>query len=197
MFEDDSLKIKLYLWTAVYFGLAFLAMYWTIYLTVALLVLGAFVSLHIGLVSIIRERRFFVDAEKDRAVAQRELYETVQKMDPEARYAFGLTYAKPEVTVKVDQTAKVGNEFSQIWKKLPVVPYKLKIIAQAAINGDNFTYRKWAGDGKLLTDNEWRALQKAMVDLALLEPRSEDPRQGYQWTSLGEDTMIQVVKDTL
>lgn len=198
MFEDDSLKIKLYLWTVIFFGLGSLAgIYLHVWLGLALYLLGGVVSLHIIIVSIVRERRSFVEAETDRANATRELYETVQKMDAEARYAFGLTFAKPEVMVKIDQTAKVGNEFSQIWRKLPIAPYKLKIIAQAAINGEAFTNRKWAGDGKLLTDDEWRALQKSMVDLGLREPNGDDPRQGFSWTSLGEDVMTQVVRDTL
>src|SRR5687768_7232945 len=199
MWEDSELKIKLYFYPIFCFALGTLGLLnpgWESF-GVVLFLLGFVISLHVILVSVIREGRRHIEADESRVKAQRDLYETIKTLDHEARYQLGLAQAPAEVKVTIDQTKKVGNDFSQIYAKLPVAPYKLKVIAQAAINGEGFTVRKWAGDGKLLSRPEWDALHAKMVELELLVPVGEDPREGFMWTSLGEDVMTQIVKDSL
>lgn len=200
MWQDNELKIKLYLYPIFMFALgswALLSPGWEVFGGL-LFVLGFVVSIHIILVSVIREGRYHIEAEDRRLEEQRKLYETVMRMDGEARYAFGLGYVPKEVLVKVDKTAVEQNEFSQIWRKLPIVPYKLKVIAQSAINGEGFTVRKWAGDGKLLSRLEWDAMLESMLELKMIEYVDEEhPTLGTNWTGLGMDVMSQVVKDTL
>jgi len=198
MFEDETLKIRLYIWTALFMlgGAAFGYFGWEI-LGILLWVVGGIISLHVVIVSVVREYRKNIEAQAEKIDKQLEFYKHVQAMTDEEKHLFGMSYVPQEVTVKKDKTSEVNNEFSQTWKKLPVAPYKLKVIAQACLNGEGFTIRKWAGEGKLLTDPEWRALHDAMVELGMLEPRGDDPREGFMWTSFGEDVMSQVVKDTL
>lgn len=199
MFSDDGLKIKLYLYSILIFALGtlgFLNPGWEPF-GVLMFVLGFVVAGHIAVVSIIREARYHIDAQRHRLEEQKKLYDTVQQMDAEARYYFGLGYAPNAVKVTVDKTKLVGNEFSQVYQKLPVAPYKLKVVAQAALNGEGFTVRKWAGEGKLLSRDEWDAVHAKMVELKMLERVGEDPREGYMWTSLGMDVLAQVLKDTL
>lgn len=199
MFQDSELKIKLYIYSILIFALATLGLLnpgWEFF-AVVMFVLGFLVAGHIALVSIIREWGNYIQSEESRLEEQRKLYEQVMKMDAEARFYFGLGYVPKEVTVKIDKTAVELNEFSQIWQKLPLPSYKLKVVAQAALNGEGFTVRKWAGDGKLLSRPEWDAVQAKMVELGMLEPTGSDPREGFMWTGLGIDVMTQVVKDTL
>src|ERR1044072_71361 len=195
MFEDDTLKIKLYVWSVIFFLIGTAAGYFGFFwLGILLWILGGVVAFQIVVVSLIRERAHYIETETEKLAKQLEFYKHIQSMTPEEKYLFGLTYVPPEVTVKVDKTKVEGNEFSQTWKKLPIAPYKLKTIAQATINGEGFTVRKWAGDGKLLSRPEWDALHAEMVELGMLEPNGDDPREGYSWTSFGEDVMSQVVK---
>jgi hypothetical protein len=201
MFDDSSLKIRLYIWTILLFVLGTTAGYYQFdSLGILLWSLGFAIGLHIFIVSIIRERTSYIDAEANRLKEQRSLYEKVSNMTPEEKYVFGLSYVPPEVMVKVDKTAVVQNELSQTWRKLPIAPYKLKTIAQAMLAGEGFTLAKWVGDKDrpgLLTRSEWDALREAMIDLGMLIPRGDEPRLGADWTSFGEDVMTQVVKDTL
>lgn len=201
MWRDGSLQIRLYFWAIFLFVLGTTAGYHGFfYLGILLWVLGGTIAVHIILVSIIRERRSYIDAQTEKLDKQLEFYKHIQAMTPEEKYLFGLTYVPPEVTVKVDKTAREGNEFSQTWKKLPIAPYKLKVIAQATINGEGFTIRKWVGDKDhpgLLTRTEWDALHNEMEELKMLEKIGEDPREGFTWTSFGEDVMTQVAKDML
>ena len=199
MFTDNELKIKLYIYPIFMFALGtlgFLNEGWE-WFGVLLYGLGFVVSLHIMLVSVIREGRSHINAEASRLEEQRKLYESVMKMDAEARFYFGMGYVPKEVVVKKDVTEEVGNILSQVWRKIPLAPYKLKVIAQAAINGEGFTVRKWAGEGKLLSREEWDAAHKAFVELGMLEPAGSDPREGFMWTSYGEDVITQILKDTL
>ena len=199
MHEDRELKIKLYIYPILFFALGSIGLFnpgWEIF-GVLMFGLGFVVSLHIIAISLIRERENYMDAEARKIAEQRQLYDSIAKLDPESRYYLGLGYTPKEVTVKVDKTAVELNEYSQTWKKIPLAPYKLKIIAQAALNGEGFTVRKWAGEGKLLSREEWDAAHKTMVDLGMLEPVGDDPRTGFMWTSFGEDVLAQIVKDTL
>jgi hypothetical protein len=202
MFEDESLKLKLYIYPVLFFVLGTIAMFnagWE-WFGIAMYILGGVAFLHLFIISVIRERRLFVEAEEAKLDKQRRLYETVQQMDGEARYAFGLTYVPQEVLVKKDKTAEVGNELSQTWRKLPLAPYKLKVVAQAALNGEGFTVRKWVGEQDkpgLLTRSEWDAAHESFVDLGMLEQNTTDPRGGFMWTGFGEDVLRQIVKDTL
>lgn len=199
MFDDNSLKIRLYIWSPLFFGMGAVFAYsgWD-WIAVGCGVIGCIIALHIILVSIIRERASYIDSERDKIMAQTALYNAVRNMTNEEKFIFGLTYTPTEVTVKKDTTKEVGNEFSQTWRKLPIAPYKLKVIAQATINGEGFTVRKWAGEGRLLSRNEWDALGEVMMDLGMLEYiDSEHPTLGTNWTSFGMDVMAQVVRDTL
>ena len=199
MFEDNELKIKLYLWPIFLFALGTIAAFnpgWE-WFSALMFGLGFVVVLHIIVVSVIRESAKHIREAAYRIDEQRKLYETIMRMSPEERYIFGLNYVPQEVMVKKDKTAEVGNEFSQTWKKIPLAPYKLKVIAQAALNGEGFTVRKWAGEGKLLSRSEWDATHEAMEKLGMLEPAGDDPREGFMWTTFGEDVLAQIVKDTL
>lgn len=200
MFEDPTLKLKLYFYPVMFFiaGSICLFVAWDV-LGILFWVLGVVSMLHVLIVSIIRERTEHIRSQADYYTEFRGFYETIMRMSEEDKYTFGLSYVPKEVLVKKDKTADEGNDYSQTWKKLPVAPYKLKVIAQACLNGEGFTYRKWAeGGNKLLTDPEWRALHEAMVQLGMLEPVNPDePRQGYSWTSFGMDVMTQVVKEML
>jgi hypothetical protein len=199
MFDDTSLKIRLYIWSPLFFGVgaAFAYFGWD-WIAIGCGVIGCIIALHIILVSIIRERASYIDSERDKIVAQTALYNAVRNMTNEEKYVFGLSYTPKEVIVKKDNTKEVGNEFSQTWRKLPIAPYKLKVIAQATINGEGFTVRKWAGDGKLLSRNEWDALMEIMMELGMLEyVDKEVPNLGTNWTSFGMDVIETVVKETL
>lgn len=192
MFEDLSLKIWLYIPAAILIGLAALTG------QVWFLVLAFIVALHIGLVSVIRESGEFLVRQKETYEAQTKFYQTVSGLSSADRYTLGLSYVPSEVLVKVDKTEVKENEFSQTWRKLPVAPYKLKVIAQAAINGERFTFRKWAGKGKLLSPAEWESLKEKMLELGLIEQANDEAaQQGFNWTGLGIDVMTQVVRDTL
>lgn len=199
MFDDSSLKIRLYIWSPLFFAMgAVFAYFGWDWVAISTWVIGFMIAVHIITVSIIRERASYVDSEREKIQAQTALYNAVRNMTEQEKFVFGLSYSPTEVTVKVDKTKQAGNEYSQTWRKLPIAPYKLKTIAQATINGEGFTYRKWAGAGKLLTDPEWRALHEEMVKLGMLEPVDpENPQQGFSWTSFGMDVMEQVVRDTL
>lgn len=198
--EDDTLKLKLYFVPVLLFALGTVAAFrpgWEWF--AALVYLIGFVVLgHIAVVSIIRERARYIREEAFRLEEQRRLYEKVSNMTPEEKYFMGIGYVPVEVTVKKTKTEEVKNEFSQTWHKLPIAPYKLKVIAQAMLNGEGFTVRKWAGDDKLLSRNEWDALLESMLQLGMLE--WIDPNNhtlGTSWTSFGEDVMTQVLKDSL
>jgi len=199
MFDDSSLKIRLYIYTPLFFILgAFLGSRGWFWAGVLTWIAGGCIMVHILAVSVIRERTSYVETQREYYTKMIEFYDRVSRMTDEEKYIFGLSYTPKEVTVKKDKTADAGNQFSQTWRALPVAPYKLKVIAQAVLNGEGFTYRKWAGEGKLLTDPEWRTLHRSMVDLGMLEQVNEDdPRQGYNWTPFGQDVMTQVVKDNL
>jgi hypothetical protein len=199
---DSSLKIKLYFWSILLFVLGTWAGYSGFYwLGILLWVLGGLISIHIVLVSLIRERRYYIESETEKLEKQLEFYKHIQSMTEEEKYLFGLSYIPKEVLVKKDKTKDEGNEFSQTWKSLPIAPYKLKTIAQATINGEGFTVRKWVGDSEhpgLLTRPEWDKLHDAMEKLGMLEPVNEDDRkQGFNWTGFGISVMEQVVRETL
>lgn len=199
MFDDNSLKIRLYIWSPLFFGVgAVFAYFGWDWIAVLMWIIGAVIAAHIIIVSVIRERASYIEAEREKIQAQTALYNAVRNMTNEERYIFGLSYTPTEVVVKKDKTQEAGNEFSQTWKKLPIAPYKLKVIAQATINGESFAVRKWAGDGKLLSRKEWDALSEAMIELGMLEyVDSEHPTLGTNWTSFGMDVMEAVVKDML
>lgn len=199
MFDDSSLKIRLYIWSPLFFGAgaAFAYFGWD-WIAVGCGIIGCIIAFHIVTVSVIRERASYIDSEREKIQAQTALYNAIRNMTNEEKYVFGLTYTPSEVTVKKDKTEEVGNEFSQTWRKLPIAPYKLKVIAQATINGESFAVRKWAGDGKLLSRKEWDALMEVMIELGMLEYVDKDhPTLGTNWTSFGMDVMAQTVKDTL
>jgi hypothetical protein len=200
MFDDTSLKLKLYFWPLFCFilgGRMAVTNEW-LWGGVGLLLLGAGISIQIIIVSIVRERTNYVKEHTDYFEKMSEFYHFLEGLSNEGKYMFGLTYVPSELTVKVDKTTQVGNEFSQTWQKLPVAPYKLKVIAQAAINGEGFSNRKWAGKGKLLSDPEWDALKDKMLELKLIEYRDNDtPTLGFNWTGLGIDTMEQAVRDSI
>jgi hypothetical protein len=200
MFDNASLKISLYIYPTLFIVLGTWlcsvdGWFWG---GVALFLLALFVALHIGIVAVIRERGEYLKDHTDEINAMTEFYKRVENMTPEHKYLLGLSFAPEEVMVKVDQTKKVGNEFSQLWRKLPVAPYKMKVIAQAALAGERFTFRKWAGKGKLLTPAEWTALKDKMLEMALIEQDNDEaPQQGFNWTGLGIDVMETVVKDSI
>lgn len=199
MFTDNELKVKLYIYPVLMFALGtlgFLNPGWE-WFGVLLYVLGFVVALHIIFVSVLREGRYRIDAEANRETAKKEFYETILRMTPEEKYFLGLGYVPQEVTVKKDVTQEVGNALSQVWRKIPLASYKLKVVAQAALNGEGFTVRKWAGEGKLLSREEWDATQKAFIELDMLQPVGNDPREGFMWTSYGEDVLTQILKDSL
>jgi hypothetical protein len=202
MFQDNELKIKLYIYSVLFFALGTVGLLnpgWEIFGAV-LFALGFVVSLHVIIVSVIREGRHHIQADENRIAEQRKLYETIMRMSAEEKYIFGLGYTPKEVVVKKDKTSEVGNEFSQTWKKIPLAPYKLKVVAQAAINGEGFTVRKWVGTKEvpgLLSRGEWDAAHEVMEKLGMLEPVGNDPREGFMWTSFGEDVLAQIVKDSL
>ncbi len=202
MFDDNSLKIRLYIYAPLFFGIGaffgFHGWYWAGVLT---WLAGGVLTFQIAVVSIIRERKNYIEAETEKLEKQIEFYKHVQAMTDEEKFLFGLSYVPKEVLVKKDVTKEVGNEFSQTWKSLPVAPYKLKTIAQATINGEGFTVRKWVGDKEhpgILTRPEWDKLHAAMESLGMLEQNNpDDERQGFSWTGFGVSVMEQVVKDTL
>lgn len=202
LFPDNELKIKLYLYPVFFLTLgtiAFLNPGWEPF-GVAMFVLAVIAGLHIILVSVIREGRYHIEADHNRIQEQKNLYEIVMKLDPEARYQLGLAPAPKEVKITVDKTKEVGNELSQVYRKIPLPPYKLKVIAQAVLNGEGFTIRKWVGTKEepgLLTRTEWDAAHEAMEKLEMLAPVGDDPREGFMWTGLGLDVMTQIVKDSL
>lgn len=202
MFEDSTLKIRLYFWSILLFALGTWAGYSGFYwLGVLLWILGGLISFHIVTVSLIRERAEYIERETEKLEKQLEFYKHIQGMTDEEKYLFGLSYVPKEVLVKKDTTHEVGNEFSQTWRSLPVAPYKLKVIAQATINGEGFTLRKWVGETDrpgLLTRPEWDKLHDKMEELGMLEPNDpKNPTQGFSWTGFGISVMEQVVRDTL
>jgi hypothetical protein len=194
MFDDSSLKIKLYIYAPLFFGIGaffgFRGWYWAGVLT---WIVGGVLTAHIAIVSVIRERTRYMESQTEYYKQMVDFYNKLESMDAEAKYIAGLAYVPAEVTVK-----KQNNEYSQTWQNLPITPYKLKTIAQATINGEGFTVRKWAGDGKLLSRQEWDTLHEAMEKLGMLEAVDPNvPTLGYVWTSFGIDVMTQVVKDSL
>ena len=196
MFQDNELKIKLYIYPILMFALGTWASFspgWEPF-AVLMFVLGFVVAGHVIMVSVVREVRHHVEAQNDLIQEQRKLYETVIRMDSEARYQLGLGRPPTEVKVTVDKTKQVENEFSQAYHKIPIAPYKLKTIASAALNGEKFTVRKWAGDGKLLSRSEWDAASEKMLELGMVEV---DSTEGTIWTGFGIDVLTQVLKDTL
>lgn len=202
MFEDETLKLRLYLYPIFFFVVGTISSFnlgWE-WFALTMYALGFLAIFHLFLISIIRERRHYIEAEADRLRKQKELYDTVNAMDEEARYAFGLSYVPKEVTVKKTKTEETQNEFSQTWRKIPLAPYKLKVVAQAALNGEGFTVRKWVGDAEhpgLLTRPEWDLTHEKFRELGMLEQLTDDPRGGFMWTAFGEDVLAQIVKDTL
>jgi hypothetical protein len=125
-------------------------------------------------------------------------YETVAKFDPETRYQLGLTAVAHEVSVKIDKTALAENEMSLSWRKLPIQPYKMKIIAQACLHGTPFTIRQWAGPEKILSDPEWRELKDALLNLNFLAQKNpKNVNDGFEWTELGVQMLEQCVASPL
>jgi hypothetical protein len=143
--------------------------------------------LHLGIADTIEQVRKLLSE-------RNEGYDQIRKMDEPTKYQLGLAPVTSEVKVIVDKTASEGTEFSQSWRKLPIPPWKMKIVAQSCLNGTGFTIRQWAGDGKLLSDPEWRVLKDALLNLnfiALKNPK--DAHQGFEWTDLGRQMLEQCV----
>jgi hypothetical protein len=127
--------------------------------------------------------------------------DTIRKMDETRLYAAGLLQMPTEVKVTIDKTAAEGNEFSQSWTKLPVLPWKMQIIAQACLKGTPLTIRQWAGareDGKLMSDPEYRELETALLNLSFIEYKHPtSPQQGVRWTDTGRQMLEQCVADAV
>jgi hypothetical protein len=141
--------------------------------------------------------------EKYRQIIQQEDFrnDTIRKMDDTRLYAAGLVKMPTDVKVTIDKTASEGNEFSQTWTKLPVLPWKMKIIAQSCLKGTPLTIRQWAGaqeDGKLMSDPEYRELEAALLNLHFIEYKHPtSPQQGVRWTDTGKQMLEQCVADAL
>jgi hypothetical protein len=127
--------------------------------------------------------------------------DTIRKMDDTRLYAAGLVKMPTDVKVTIDKTASEGNEFSQTWTKLPVLPWKMKIIAQSCLKGTPLTIRQWAGaqeDGKLMSDPEYRELEAALLNLHFIEYKHPtSPQQGVRWTDTGKQMLEQCIASPL
>jgi hypothetical protein len=141
--------------------------------------------------------------ERYRQIIQQEDFrnDTIRKMDDTRLYAAGLVKMPTDVKVTIDKTASEGNEFSQTWTKLPVLPWKMKIIAQSCLKGTPLTIRQWAGaqeDGKLMSDPEYRELEAALLNLHFIEYKHPtSPQQGVRWTDTGKQMLEQCIADAL
>ena len=63
---------------------------------------------------------------------------------------------------------------------------KLTIVARGLLNGIPFTERRWTGDGKPLSVNEFRALRSTWIKHGFIEVVSDkDHRQGFDLTEQG------------
>jgi hypothetical protein len=126
------------------------------------------------------------------------MYEALSKLPSELRFAEGAGDIPDHLKVTVDQTGAVGNEFSHLYRKLSLSPQRMSIIARASMNGTPFTIRQWTGDGKLLSDPEWRQLKDELVDCGFLAQRNErDVHAGFEWTELGKQMLEQCVSTPL
>ena len=124
-------------------------------------------------------------------------YDKVSRMDESRLFALGLATMPTEVKVTLDKTAVEGNEFSQLFGKLPIEPWKMKIIAQACLKGTPLTIRQWAGkqeEGKILSDPEYRELEATLLGLGFIEYKHPtSPQQGVRWTESGTQFLEQCV----
>jgi hypothetical protein len=107
------------------------------------------------------------------------------------------TTAKDTVKVVIDHYTD-SNSYNTSYRYLSIAPDKMKVIAQACLNGTPFSIRVWSGNGKLLSDPEFRILKDELLDLGFLVPRNEkDDRQGYTWTDLGTQMLRECVEDAV
>jgi len=157
------------------------------WVTGAIIVIAAISSLHLISSDVMEKWRQI-------KMEQHFTYDTIRKMDEPTRYALGLAAMPTEIKVTVDKTQVEGNEFSQIWSKLPILPWQMKIIAQSCIKGTPLTIRRWSGEGKLLSDPQYRELEAALLNLNLIEYKHPTaPTQGVRWTDTGKQMLEQCV----
>lgn len=162
--------------------------------------LGAVSAAHIIIADIIQERAQYVDSETRRL-------EAIQHLDMEARYQLGMAKLPTEMTIRIDKTEAEGNDFSQSWGRPPIEPWKMKVIAQACLNGRPFSIREWTPvkAGRLLSDPEYRNLEAWLLhpiqdrpDIQFIVAKNvADNRQGFEWTELGRQMLQKCVDDPL
>lgn len=95
---------------------------------------------------------------------------------------------KPKVTrIQIDELTKAGHIRQAKMIDLPASEAELKTLFSGLKAGRPFSEREWAGDGKLLSSDRFRALRAEMIRRELLKIRNtKDHRQGYVLTPEGE-----------
>lgn len=188
--------IHLYLWPITFIlgaGWLYVETGWG-WVTAGILIVAGIASLHL-IGSDVLEKYHKILQQQDFT------YDTIRKMDAETRFALGLAVMPTHVKVVEDKTAVVGNELSLSMSQLPILPWKMKIIAQACLKGTPFTIRQWAGkkeDGKILSDPEYRELEAVLLSLGFIEYKHPtSPQQGVDWTENGKKLLEQCVASAL
>lgn len=95
---------------------------------------------------------------------------------------------KPKVTrIQIDELTPAGHIRQAKMIDLPATEEELKTLFSGLKAGRPFSEREWAGDGKLLSSDRFRALRAEMIRRELLTIRNpKDHRQGYVLTRQGE-----------
>jgi hypothetical protein len=116
-----------------------------------------------------------------------------------------LESVKTKTKVVIDKTDLNGGYHSQSYREAPLDPVRMKILAKGVLGGRKFTLREWTPirEGKLMSDNEWRALieflrQPDPTNTAIKFIIQRNPgiiNSPYDWTPAGEKWLHTLVDD--
>lgn len=101
-----------------------------------------------------------------------------------------------DVKVTLREVTQQGHVWQSRNLYFPGDPDAIVMLATALLGGASIAERVWSGEGKLFSQQDFRAIRKILEDNRLIEPKNpKDVRQGYQLTAHGVQTMTSV-RDT-
>ena len=125
---------------------------------------------------------------RDLLESQIALYKLTNKMTADEKAEHGLIEV-PD-TVRIERVNHESGYSRWEYDFLSLSPPRLREVARLCYSGTPFSIRGLTGQGKPLSDPEWRILKDELLKAEMIVPRSEKGNNlGFMWTDTGMEML--------